>query len=313
MTARTESPETLAVEQKLPDLESLLPLHRLQEELPALSSRYQAAEPYPHIHLEGVLPSGVARMLMEEFPGPRDDSWIQYKHFNENKLGKTKRDEFPLSIGRMADELCSDEFCAWLSKLTGIDGLMADPSLEGGGMHQTERGGFLNIHADFTMHHHRPRWQRRVNLILFLNEGWEDSWGGALELWDRSMKGCQQAYFPRLNHAVIFNTDEDSFHGYPEPIECPETTTRKSLAFYYYTEAEEGYVPRSTNYRARPGDGWKAGLIWADKVAVALYSGIKRRLGLSDDFASRVLGTLSRSRKRGGDDQAQGDPKGPRS
>ena len=108
-----------------------------------------------------------------------------------------------------------------MSALTGIPGLLADPSLEGGGMHQTEPGGFLNVHADFTMHHHQTRWHRRVNLILYLNEDWQDAWGGQLELWDRAMASCVTKIPPILNRAAIFNTDETSFHGYPDPIRFP--------------------------------------------------------------------------------------------
>ena len=80
----------------------------------------------------------------------------------------------------MIDELNSPQFVSWLGDLTGIPDLMPDPSLEGGGMHQTQAGGFLNIHADFTMHHHRENWRRRCNLILYLSEGWMEEWGGHL-------------------------------------------------------------------------------------------------------------------------------------
>jgi hypothetical protein len=276
----------------------LFDYQRWESRLPEISERYRQASPYPHIHLEGLLDPALAQQLVEEFPAPGAASWIQYKHYNENKLGNTRREHFPDTIGRVVDELCSPRFVAWLSKLTGIDGLMADPTLEGGGMHQTERGGFLNIHADFTMHHHKTHWRRRCNLILFLNPGWQKEWRGALELWDRDMKRSEEEVLPLLNHAVLFNTDEDSYHGYPDPIQCPQDVTRKSLALYYYTEEKDPhYKARSTDYRARPGERWKAPLIWLDKAAVALYSWLKRRLGLSDDFASRVLGFLSRKKK----------------
>src|SRR5439155_1063665 len=94
--------------------------------------------------------------LAREFPRPDEASWIEYRHYNEKKLGKSRRADFPPFIGRLVDDLNAPEFVAWLSELTGIRGLVADPDLDGGGLHQTERGGFLNIHADFTMHHHRP-------------------------------------------------------------------------------------------------------------------------------------------------------------
>ena len=120
----------------------------------------------------------------------------------------------------------------WLEKLTGIPNLKADHSLEGGGLHQSKRGGFLNIHADFTIHPHKTNWQRRVNVLLYLNEDWKDEYGGFLELWSRDMKRMEQSISPIFNRCVIFNTDKDSFHGLPEPIKCPEEMTRKSSSVY---------------------------------------------------------------------------------
>ena len=105
-----------------------------------------------------------------------------------------------------------------------------------------------------------------------------------------------------FNHAVIFNTDEHSYHGFPEPVTCPAGIVRRSLALYYYTaedEAEDHVVPQTTNYQARPGDGMrKAALIWADKQLVHLYSSVKSRWGMSDDLASRSLGWIKRRKRR---------------
>jgi len=176
--------------------------------------------------------------------------------------------------------------------------LIPDPSLEGGGLHQSGRGGFLNVHTDFSMHHYQKNWRRRVNVIVYLNPAWQDQWGGAIEFWEKGMQRCAAKYSPLLNHAVIFTTDERSLHGFPDPLRCPEGVARKSLAFYYYTVEEHAKASsHSTDYFARPGDTWKEKLlIWTDKKAVDLYSRAKARLGFSDEFASRILGFLSRKK-----------------
>lgn len=278
--------------------ERLFNYDRWRPQLARLAPAYQQAAPFPHIALDGFLDGDLPRRLEAEFPAPSDLTWIQYKHFNENKLGKSKRDEFPATIGRVIDELNSPEFVAWLAELTGIPGLFADPRLEGGGMHQTERNGFLNIHTDFTAHHFHPTWRRRCNLILYLNEGWQPEWGGALEFWDRDVQNCRASSAPVSNRAVIFNTTDISFHGYPEPVTCPPERTRKSLALYYYTEGEVVVTkPRSTIYRGRPQDGAKRALIWADTQAIRLYTAAKKRLGLNDELVSQVLGWFSRNHR----------------
>lgn len=273
----------------------LFPYSKWTSQLPHLAGRYRWNRPYPHIHLEGFLAPDVARHMAREFPDRYSDAWIRYKHHNENKLGLPNRELFPWILRAVTDELNSPEFLSWLSVLTGIAGLIADPSLEGGGLHQSGRGGFLNVHTDFSMHHYQKNWRRRVNLILYLNEGWRPEWGGAIELWDSNMRRCEANVLPLLNHVLIFNTDDKSFHGFPEPLTCPEAVSRKSLALYYYTVETGTRTPsRSTNYRARPADTrFETVLIWLDKQAVDVYSKLKTRFGLSDSFASKLLGLLS--------------------
>ena len=232
--------------------------------------------------------------LVDALPSTVSEEWVHWKHYNENKLGLNKRRLLPTFVRCVIDELNGPPFVRWLAELTGIRDLIADPDLEGGGLHQAGPGGFLNVHADFAMHHHHRNWRRRVNVIVYLNRTWDIAWGGAIELWDKRMQGCVVRIPPLCNHAVIFKTDDDSYHGFPDPITCPPGVSRRSLALYYYTlETDTRIVPRSTNYQSRPGDGaWKKVLIWADKQAVGLYSRAKSRFGLSDDLASHALRLL---------------------
>jgi Rps23 Pro-64 3,4-dihydroxylase Tpa1-like proline 4-hydroxylase len=279
----------------------LFPYQRWGSRLSALAKQYQENRPCPHILLKDFLDFEVAQDMATQFPQATSDAWTQYKHANENKLGMPKREMFPAPIRAVTDELNSPEFVAWVSELTGIPNLMPDPMLEGGGLHQSGPGGYLNVHTDFSMHHFHTHWHRRVNLILYLNPEWQEEWGGALELWERKdgkMARCAAKYPPLLNHALIFTTDERSLHGFPDPLTCPKGESRKSLALYYYTlERGKKVTSHSTDYFARPQDGWrKAAMIWLDKKAVDLYSRAKARFGFSDEFASKVLGFLSKKK-----------------
>lgn len=280
----------------------LFPYEKWESMLPGLAKQYRENKPCPHILLKDFVDHEVAREMAAQFPDSTSAEWTQYKHANENKLGMAKRQLFPTALGMVTDELNSPEFVVWISQLTGIPNLMADPMLEGGGLHQSGRGGYLNVHTDFSMHHFHTNWHRRVNLILYLNPGWQEEWGGGIELWERSSgktkARCAAKYAPLLNHALIFTTDERSLHGFPDPLTCPEGESRKSLALYYYTiEKDKKIVVHSTDYFARPQDGWgKSALIWLDKKAVDLYSRAKARFRFSDEFASKVLGFLSRKK-----------------
>jgi hypothetical protein len=96
-------------------------------------------------------------------------------------------------------------------------------------------------------------------MLIYLNEDWQDSYGGHLELWDKEVKNAVVKVLPLMNRCVIFNTDEDSFHGHPDPLTTPNGLKRKSIAMYYYTALPiENHTqePWKTNYVARPNDSW---------------------------------------------------------
>jgi len=282
----------------IPIARPLFPYVKWSSQLASLRRQFGEAQPYPHVHLKEFLDEDVAAEMANEFPDMATDAWTRYKHPNENKLGLAKRSLFPPLLGEVVDELNARSFVHWLSKLTGIPDLVSDDMLEGGGLHQSGPGGFLNVHTDFSNHHYHKHWRRQVNLILYLNPNWQRQWGGALELWDQKMRRCVVKVPPLFNEALIFRTNEISYHGFPDALRCPQGTSRKSLALYYYTIGSDAEIKtRSTDYRPRPEDGpLKSTMIWLDKKAVDVYSRAKARFGFTDEFASRILGFLSRKR-----------------
>ena len=264
----------------------------IQVDLSTFKSQYQNAPAYPHIYVDNFLEDQIIDKAFDEFPKINSNKWINYTHYNERKFGNTKLDSFPPTIKRIVKHLNSDAFVKKLSEFTGIPNLLADNNLEGGGLHQSPRGGFLNIHADFTSHPHKKNWRRRVNLLIYLNKNYDGNWGGDLEIWDRKMTKCEKKISPLFNRAVVFNTDADTFHGHPEPFNCPDGETRKSIALYYFTEEKEVKV-QSTEYRAKPDESiLKKFLVWCDKMLLRVYDKVKRITGIDDKLVSKVLGWL---------------------
>jgi len=276
----------------------LFPYERYESQQEALAETYQEKQPYHHLYFEHFLDEDLALELAREFPHHGERTWIEYKHVNENKAGLHVRDKLPDLIGRVVDELNSPRFVAFLIKVTGIEGLMADDSIEGGGIHQAETGGYLNVHTDFIMHRSRPNWRRRCNLIVYLNEGWKEEWGGNIDFWAPDMSEVVASYPTFLNAAVLFDTP-GALHGFPDPLTCPETQSRKSIQFYYYTLDESPVSgATATAYYARPTDKpLKKLLIALDNRALTIYSWIKSRLGISDALISKVLEIVGRGKK----------------
>ncbi len=274
----------------------MLDIGRLERNLPEYRAQYQSASPFPHIVIDDFLPSDVAKDCAGEFP-ERGDHWISYVHVNERKFANKQPATWGDTLQKLLDELQSPEFVAFISAMTGIENLKIDDTLEGAGLHQSLTGGFLNVHADFTVHPKRRHWRRRINLLLYFNPDWSPEYGGDLELWSTDMRQMVRKVSPVLNRAVLFNTDADSFHGHPEPMTCPEGMARQSLALYYFTE-EDAPVVRSTEYRARPGEGLRAVPIFLDKTVLRNYDRLKRRMKISDDGAGRILRRIDRIRHK---------------
>lgn len=276
----------------------VIDFERLEAGLDGYRAEYRAARPFPHIVLDDVLRPDALAEVYAEFDRVDDDTWRKYLHVNERKYANVDADTWGPTLRQAADGFASERFVDFLTELTGFDGLLADTTYDGGGLHRSLRGGYLNVHADFTAHHTNQNWRRRVNLLLYLNPEWQPEWGGDLELWSTDMDHCERTVAPVGNRMLLFSTTEDAYHGHPDPLACPAGVARQSLALYYFTEDPSPLI-RSTDYRARPGDGLKAAAIYADKQVLHAYDVLKRRLHLSDDLAQRALVVADRVRRLG--------------
>jgi hypothetical protein len=279
--------------------ESLVDFEHLEAELDTQAASYRAGDPFPHIVLDGVLRPDAFARAAAEFPGMEDEFWKGYLHVNETKYSNTEPDSWGPTLHAVAEEFCARRFVSYLERLTGIDDLLPDWSMDGGGLHQTLRGGHLNIHADFTTHHTHENWARRVNILLYLNTEWRQEWGGLLELWDADMTAARSMVVPAGNRMLVFSTGEDTFHGHPDGLTCPPDVARRSMALYYFTE-EADVRRRATNYQSRPGESAaRKAAIAADRTALDVYDRMKRRLGISDERVSGLLTRIDRLRRRG--------------
>jgi hypothetical protein len=123
----------------------------------------------------------------------------------------------------------------FLQELTGInETLLPDPYLIGGGYHEIKPGGLLKVHADFNKHE-MTMLDRRINLLVYLNKDWAESYGGHFELWDKKMTRAYKKVLPVFNRIAIFSTTDFSYHGHPDALNCPPDRSRKSIALYYYS------------------------------------------------------------------------------
>lgn len=210
-----------------------------KDNVESLARQYQHAEPFPHTVLENFLDESILESVLDEFPDifnlPQDQKVI-YGGEHEYKAITSGRAMMGKNTNALIDYLNGGKFLNWVSAVTGMEReIIADDKLMGGGLHESRSGGFLKIHADFNKHY-ETGYDRRINILIYLNKDWKEEWGGGIELWDKDMKECVVKAVPRFNTCVIFNTTSFSYHGHPDPMQCPEDVTRKSIALYYYTK-----------------------------------------------------------------------------
>lgn len=215
------------------------------------ASRWQSAEPFPHVIIDGFLDEGIAAAVEREFPLLEQTEWTV--RANANNVRRFQQDEtkLPRLMRETLRELNSRQFLLFVETLTGIDNLLPDPYFIGGGPHLAGRGDFLKIHADFNWHH-KLQAHRRVNVLIYLNPGWNEEWGGHLELWDKAMTRRGESIAPLSNRMVAFKVADDSNHGQPQPLRCPPHVYRKALNLYYYTthrDESEVSAPHFTVYK----------------------------------------------------------------
>lgn len=230
-------------------------LQRASELQPA----FRNARPFPHIAIENFLRSDVCDSLLRDFPA-FDDKHALNEHGTVGRKAVVER-VWGISDAyrRFYDYINSKPFLEAISALTGMPELIADPTLFGGGTHDNRDGQGLNVHVDFNIDERRML-HRRINLLIYLNREWEASWGGAIELHSdphNPAVDSVQGFLPLFNRAVIFETSEFSWHGFPRIVLPPDKRhlSRKSFSIYLYTKeraAEEIVASHTTFYLGQP-------------------------------------------------------------
>jgi Rps23 Pro-64 3,4-dihydroxylase Tpa1-like proline 4-hydroxylase len=197
---------------------------------------YLNAVPFPSITFDNFFDQDVLDKIVGEFPDlSKQANVFKFNNPNEKKLATKGESLFGEMTKSLAHYLNSQPMLEFLQELTGIqETLLPDPYFFGGGYHEIKPGGLLKVHADFNKHT-TAGIDRRINLLVYLNKDWEESYGGHFELWDKDLKKAHAKILPLFNRIAIFSTTDFSYHGHPDPLTCPPDRSRRSLAFYYYS------------------------------------------------------------------------------
>lgn len=229
------------------------------EKINELREVFLNSAPYGHTDIGDLFNSyytrGVAREVEHDIKIIPSEKNI-YASYRKHKLSSIE--DMPDKTRSFIAYLNSEKFIKVLTTITGIEELYSDFELRGGGIHAIGRGGFLKLHTDFNWHSGLSM-HRRLNLLVYLNEDWQTSWNGQVELWNSDATIKIFSLLPKIGNALLFETSDISYHGHPDPVQCPEGVFRKSIAMYYYSPSRppsEVLLGKSemTNYVERPSE-----------------------------------------------------------
>lgn len=229
-----------------------------QGDLSELASTFASNTPYPHVVIDNFFNLEVAASLSAQFPQV-NENWYRYWNPIEKKFALNNFENSP-AYKQLFATLQSEEFVALMKKVTGITNLENDPHLHGAGVHYHPKGGKLDMHLDYSIHPVSGK-ERRVNLIIYMNPGWHESYGGDLQLWDRDFTQPVKRVYPFFNRACIFQTSDISWHGMPQPLNCPDDRGRRSIAIYYVSDPSNNpHVRYKAQFRSLPDQPTPAAL-----------------------------------------------------
>ena len=267
------------------------------ENIARYQAEFRSAKPFRHVVIDDFFETPIAEQMLADFPDFRAQNAL-------NEMGEVGGKAVVENIAdispvyrQVSDYLKSPGFLLAVSELTGIKDLLHDDFMYGGGTHENLHGQELDAHVDFNYDHRTGR-HRRLNLLLYLNKEWDESWGGLIELHSNPRQPDKdeiKSISPNFNRCLIFETNEFSWHGFPR-IELPEDRrhlSRKSFSIYLYTDdrpSDEIAPPHSTFYVQRPlPEHIKSGHTLSESDVWNIKSLIIRRDGWIEYYQNREL------------------------
>lgn len=197
-------------------------------------STFFDATPYPHIVFDGLFNPKLLELVLADFDRLKFSEWRRYDNANELKRGSAPKTRLGAASQLYFSTIYSGEFVAFLEAVTGIEGLVVDPELYAGGLHDIPPGGKFAMHIDFNQHS-ITKLDNRLVFITYLNKDWRLEYGGDLELWDPETRQCLDRVVPEFGRSVLFYQSSKSLHGHPNPVNAPNARHRRSAAAYFYS------------------------------------------------------------------------------
>ena len=198
-----------------------------------LRNEFLAGAPFQHVIIDGLFDERLLDLVHDDFQQSPRDAWLHENGDNESTRRMRPGAILPAASELYFNTLYSNRFTTFISEITGLEHLIPDPTLLGGGLHENKPGDWFGVHLDFARHS-KTFLHNELALITYLNRGWTEAYGGALELWDAQQRVCAKAIVPVFGRTVILRQGRESHHGHTAPVATPDGRPRRSVVADYY-------------------------------------------------------------------------------
>jgi hypothetical protein len=218
-----------------------------------LNSQFNSGK-HKNLIFDNFLPESIVASLSHETDRVSEENWKLFQR-NQTSFQECVNLSILPEFVKLLGELHSKLFLEWLGNITGIDRLLPDPYMIGGGYLRSGQGDCLLPHVDFNWNDH-IRMYRCLTLLIYITPNWKSEWGGNLKFFDDDNNKVIQEVDYTYNRAVLWKDQYPNYHGYPEKINCPKGVYRKSLILFYYTNDTSTFNKNDPPHRS---------LYWFDK------------------------------------------------
>ena len=189
-------------------------------------------QPFPHIILDNLFSEELLSSMNKEFEESRIYDWNYIDDGRQFRKESRTNQKLKPAAQTYYNLIYSGLFVEFVENITGIKGLICDPMLLNGGLHELPPGGKFDPHLDVNRHL-VSKLNSKLTLITYLSRNWDPSYGGLLQLWD-SNEDCKVEIVPYFGRTVAFLQTAHSIHGVTQV--GPNKKRRSAIAYYYVTD-----------------------------------------------------------------------------
>ncbi|MFP9099417.1 2OG-Fe(II) oxygenase [Flavobacterium sp. RHBU_24] len=201
-----------------------------------------------YFFVDDVLPEALALQIYTAFPATHD--MVLKKSLREDKYVAAQMNKYNPLLEDVIYAFQDRRVVQLVSEICNLKDIYPDEYLYAGGISVMAHRQFLNPHLDNSHDKDRQRW-RVLNLLYYVTPGWEESYGGNLELWPDGLKGKQVRVHSKFNRLAVMATHNASLHSVSPVV---FNGVRCCISNYYFSDhaLHEADTFHVTSFRGRP-------------------------------------------------------------